>query len=361
YMVFKINFLPDKLQLFARFLKNLYTYKPFLNIKINPDSYTYIKRERDSSRKVKISVDDYWQHFFKQENWKRDIAYQIAYSKLFPESTLGNTLVTANALRQATLSKIRVFYQRTFRLPNSLLIIKGNLRPHLIRAYINGEFASFKKQVPEVPVAEELTVKNQRRLVVFNNPHPEPPILFWFEAIAPLNHEDHIPYLVLNNILFGFPIGRIYLTSRDKNLKNLNIKSEVTNQKEISVVCNTVQLRSRDIQRFIYLADREKKKLTVKKVERKEYLDTLSYFNGRIKVATRHIDNDINHEILTAFYPFKKGDFLVPTAQPPQYKLAVLNKRIEDSKFDSGSPKGVIVIVANYNMVRRYLKDIKHV
>jgi hypothetical protein len=363
YLVFKINFLPDKLQLFARFLKGVYTYKPLSNIKINPDSYTFRKRERDTRKKFNDSITNYWRYFYKRENWKRDIAYQIAYSKLFPGNSLGNTLITAEALKQVSLSRVRTFYQRAFRLPNSLLIIKGNFNHHLVRVYIKSEFASFKKQVPEVPVEEKLRIINKREIVVYHFNSHEQPVMFWFEAIEPLNKERHIPLLVLNNILFGFPSGRIYRNARETKLNNLDIRSEITNQENVSVICNTIELRNRDIEKFIRLTDRERKKMTIKRVERKEYLNTLSYFYGKIKVATHHFDSDINHEILTSFYPFKKADFMRPAAraQFAKFTLNGLNEQLEESKNGSNSPKGVIVIVGSYDLIRRYLKTIKPV
>jgi predicted Zn-dependent peptidase len=364
YLVFKINFLPDRLQQFARFLKSLYSYKPLLNIKINPDSYTFRKREHDTREKFNNSTANYWRYFFKKENWKRDIAYQIAYNKLFPGSSLGNTLITAEALKQASLSRVRTFYQRAFRLPNSLLIIKGSVSPHLVRAYINGEFASFSKQIPEVSVEEEkLRIHHEREIVVFNFNSQEPPVMFWFNAIQPLDNERHIHLLVLNNILFGFPTGRIYRSARGADLNNLDIQSEITNQENVSVICNTIELRCRDIEKFIRLTDRERKKMTVKRVERKEYLNTLSYFYGKIKVDTQHFDSDINHEILTSFYPFKKGDFWTPAAKArfANFTLDGLNEHIEESKNGGNSPEGVIVIVGNYDLIKRCLETIKPV
>ncbi len=361
FQMFKINFMPDRLQQFIKFLKGLYTYKPFLNIKINPESHIYLKRQRDILRKFNDSVKNYWRYFFKKENWKRDIAYQIAYNKLFPENPLGNTLITADALKQVSMSGVYTFYKRTYRLPNSLLIIKGNFKPQLARAYINGEFASFKSQVPEVPASYKLRINNKREIIIFNINNSDPPLLFWFDAIVPVNHKNHIPFLALNNILFGFPTGRIYLSAREMNMSNLEIHSEVTNQKEVSVICNTIELRSRDIETFICLVDREKKKLTKKRIERKEYLDTLSYFYGKTKVDTQHIDNDINREILTTFYPFEQEDFIRPAARSSQITLAALNEHLVDSRNNEDTPKGVIVIIGNYNSIRRYLKTIKPV
>lgn len=362
YLAFKINFLPDKLHQFAKFVKGVYTYKPLQNLKINPDSYTYQKRKRDAERKFTDSLNNYWKYFYRRNDWKRDIAYQIAFDTLFKGSALGKTLITKSALRETSLPRIRNFYNRTFRLPNSLLIIKGNIKPHLVRAYLNSEFASFKQQVPEVPIQEEMRINNQRKVIVYDSISNELPVMFWFEAIKPLSDESHIPELVLNNILFGFPLGRIYNSARKQgfNTGNIEIHSEINNHEKVSVICNTVHnLRFRDIERFVGLADRERKRLAKKKIERKEYLNVLSYLYGKIEVNSQHFDNDINHEILLSFYPFKNGHFL--KSNTPSQQFVTFTKQVEKTRKNHNSPKGVIVIVGNYDMIRRYLTNLKPV
>ncbi|HLP48246.1 MAG TPA: insulinase family protein [Candidatus Kapabacteria bacterium] len=360
YLVLKVNFLPDKFQQFARFLKVLYSYNPLSNIKINPESYTYRKRENDTLHKFEKSVANYWRYFFKRENWKKEIAYQIAYNKLFPGCSLGNTLITADTLKQAYLSDVRSFYQRAFRLPNSLLIIKGNINFQMVRVYLNNEFFSFKEQVPEIPIEETLNITDKREVVVFNVNNSEAPVMFWFEVVEPLNNDHHIPILVVNNILFGFPLGRIYLAAREMDMGNLDIHSEVTNQKDISVICNTVELRFKDIENFIQLADRERKKLMIKKVERNELLNTLSYFYGKIKTDTQYFDNDINHEILSAIFPSLNENTMNSTSSThsAQFILAGVNEHI-DTKKNGSNIGDVIVIIGNYDSMSRHIKSLK--
>ncbi|MCU0287298.1 MAG: insulinase family protein [Acidobacteria bacterium] len=362
YLVLKVNFLPDKFQQFARFLKGLYSYNPLANIKINPESYTYRKRENDTLQKFEKSVANYWRYFFKKENWKREMAYQIAYNKMFPGCSLGNTLITAETLKQAYLPDVRTFYQRVFRLPNSLLIVKGNIDFQLVRAYLNSEFSFFKEQVPEIPVEEILNITDKREIIVFNVNNGEAPVMFWFEAVDPLDNDHHIPILVVNNILFGFPFGRIYFAAREMDMGSLDIRSEVTNQKNVSVICNTIELRFKDIENFIQLADRERKKLMIKKVERSEFLNTLSYFHGKVKTDTQYFDNDVNHEILAASFPILKENstnLISSSFQSGQFTLAGLNEHIITTRNGNTNVGDVIVIIGNYEAMSRYFKSIK--
>lgn len=361
YIVVKANFLPDKLAAYARFLKILFSHSSLIITGTDPNSYAYQKRERDAGRWFNRSVKYYWRYFFRGENWKRDIAYQIGYNKLFPGSSIGNTLITADSLKRASLREVRRFYQRAFRLPNSLVVIKGDLKPQLVNAHINREFMNFKNQQPEVPVQHKLKVHDKREIIVFNVKTVETPTLFWFEAVEPLGHENYLPHMVLNHILFGFPAGRVFREARDMRMGDLDIHAEITNHKDVSVLCNYVELRTRDIETFIRLTDRERKKLSIRKVERNEYMNSLSYFHGKMKVDSQHIDNDIGYEILANFYPYKENDFPKLAGTSPQAALATLNRQIEKSKRFSSFLDGVIVIVANYDEVKPYFKGIEPV
>lgn len=352
YLIFKINFLPGKLLQFTRFLKGLYSYKPFSDTRLSPDSYIIRKGQSDALKKLTDSVKNYWRYFFKREDYKRDVAYQIAHNKLFPRDSIGNTFITTNDIKRATLSHIRAFYRRTFRLPNSLLIMKGNFRSSLMRVYINNEFTTFAKQVPEVPIVNKLDVNNEREIIIFNIDNNEPPVLYLVEAIPPVNHNNYMPLLVINNILFGFPFGRIYKGAREIGISYLEINTEITNHKDISVISNTVRLRFRDIEKFIHLTDRQKEMLEIKKIERKEYLNTLTYIYGKLKVDTQYVDNDVNREILYSFYSPKKNDIISSPSQKPQFTLAVLNKYVDSEN----TKKGIIIIVGNAISILRHLK-----
>jgi hypothetical protein len=50
---------------------------------------------------------------------------------------------------------------------------------------------------------------------------------------------------------------------------------------------------------------------------------------------------------------------LTPSAKSPRATLAALNAHLETPKSYAEPNKGVIVIVGNYNSIRRYLKFLK--
>ncbi len=339
FLLFKINFLADKVPLFIRFLKNLYNYRPFMETDGPAASYLQKKRKLSTEERFKDSIKNYWKYFFKKRRWKKSIAFQVAYNQLFPGNVLGQTLITPAHLSSVTFEHLRSFHRRTYRLPNSLLIMKGNIQhPAIVYGSIEHAFSTLKKPRLEKITQEKITIKNRKKVIVFNTDNSDAPAVFWFEPIPTSKTGNPLPNMVLNHLLFGVPAGRIFIAaSRSLSVNRVPLQSEMVNHNNVSVICNSVRLRYRDIEKFILLAERQKKKLGFKGISRKEYLDTRSYIFGRLKVNTREVGNDINLEILNK-----------PVQYPP-ITLAGLNQNTE-KRYEP-----VIVIVGNAKTISRYL------
>ena len=203
FLLFKINFLPDQIGLFTRFLKALYSYKPFLELNSSP-SYVDEKQKLNTETRFKDSIANYWNYFFRQQDWKTRIAYQIAYHHWFPSALMGKTLITPDSLKDITLDQLRSFYERTYQLSNSLLVIKGNIeQPALLHGHIERTFASFKRHPPLEPAAEKMAANPENKIIVFNTNNDDPPVMFWFQAVPTYDNRNPLASLVLNNILFS--------------------------------------------------------------------------------------------------------------------------------------------------------------
>lgn len=334
FLLFKINFLPDKILLFIRFLKTLYSYKPFLELNSPSGSYVDEKQKLNTETRFKDSIANYWNYFFRQEDWKTRVAYQIAYHHWFPSSTMGQTLITPDSLKDVTLDRLRSFYESTYQLSNSLLVIKGNIeQPAILHGHIERTFANFKRQPPLKPVAEKLTANSENKIIVFNTNNDDTPVMFWLQAVPTYNNRNPLASLVLNNILFSYPTGRLYLNSRYLNINNLWMETQMENHQGLTVICNTIRLRYVDTRNFLVLVDRERKKLRAQELDRIEYLNALSNIYGRLEVNTQYFENDISLEIIKAEYYANK------------VTLASLNQTVEHSIQE------VIVIVGNAKLI----------
>jgi hypothetical protein len=248
---------------------------------------------------------------------------------------MGQTLITPDSLKDITLDRLRSFYDRTYQLSNSLLIIKGNIaQPAILHGRIERAFVSFKKQLPRKPVEEKLTANSENKIIVFNTNNDDSPTMFWFQAVPTYNNRNPLASLVLNNILFTYPTGRLYLNSRYLNINNLRMETQMENHQGLTVICNTIRLRYIDIRNFIGLVEKERKKLRVQQIDRREYLKTLSNIYGRLEVNTQYFENDISLEIIKAEYYAKK------------VTLASLNQTVDHSNQE------VIVIVGNAKLIR---------
>lgn len=336
FLLFKINFLPDKILLFLRFLKALYSYRPFLELNAAAGSYVDEKQKLNTETRFKDSITNYWNYFFRQGGWKTRIAYQIAYHHWFPSAIMGQTLITPDSLKNVTLDQLRSFYKRTYLLSNSLLIIKGNIeQPGILHGHIERIFASFKKQPPRVPIVEELTINSNNKIIVFNTQNDDTPTMFWFQAVPTYNNRKPLASLVLNNILFTYPTGRLFFNSRAFNINIFRMDTQMENHQGLTVICNTIRLRYVDIRNFILLVEKERKKLRVQEVDRIEYLKTLSNIYGRLEVNTQYFENDISLEIINI-----KAEFYAK-----KISLASLNKKVDHSNQE------LVVIVGNAKLI----------
>ena len=334
FLLFKINFLPDKMSLFIRFLKALYSYKPFSELNSPSGSYVDEKQKLNTQTRFKDSITNYWNYFFRRQDWKTRIAYQIAYHHWFPSTVMGQTLITPDSLKDVTLDRLRSFYDSTYQLPNSLLIIKGNIeQPAILHGRIERAFVSFKKQFPRKPVEEKLTANSENKIIIFNTNNDDSPTMSWLQAVPTYNNRNPLASLVLNNILFSYPTGRLFINSRSLNINNLRMQTQMENHQGLTVICNTIRLRYIDIRNFIVLVEKERKKLRVQQVDRREYLNTLSNIYGRLEVNTQYFENDISLEIIKAEYYAKK------------VTLASLNQKVDHSNQE------VIVIVGNAKLI----------
>ncbi len=355
YLVLKVNFLPDKISNFARLIKSLYKYKPLMNIMAYTESQRY-RKLKDAQEQFKRSVDNYWKYFYEMETWKREIAYQIAYQWLFANHFPGKGLISQEFLQKVKLEDLRAFYLQTYRFPNSHVILKGDVKPHMAIAMLEDQLGGFKNQEPIVPVYEPLVVHDERKVVIFNIDAREPPVLFWFESIPPMNDNGYMPMLVLDRILYGYPYGKIYHSPGKNGIGYVRIKTEIENHRSISVICNITAIAPRDIEKFIDLVDGEKKRMERSTISRKEVLYASSYFHGKIKVDSRHYDSDFNQEIVESILDLKTDQIsnLVPE-ETMQLTMRVINHR----QTKEESKKGIVVIVGNARQIIPYFKNIK--
>jgi len=352
YLSISINFLPDKIQLYSQFLKTLYRHKPFSISSHSTPTYYYGDEETAIKKKLKKSIDDYWTYFTQQSNWEKTIALRIAYDKLFSNNSFRNSQITNDSLSRINISRIRSFYQDIYTPSNSLLVLKGNLTNASIGLF---EIAlkSFKKEKPIQIGAKSLKISNSGEIVIFNINTTDTPKLYWIETIPPLQDNDHITMQIINDIIFAYPIGRLTRSAPQINVRILKINTQRYNHYKISLLCNRFELSFKNIEKIIQLITREKRRLKLGGIDRKEYLDAAKYFYGKLKVQSADYNHDILLEIQRSLYnpPIEN---LIPSPELfQQITINKLNQTVEDTS------RHIIVIVGNADLIRNYFRTIK--
>ncbi len=351
-LLIKINFLPGKVQLFTQFLKNLFRYKPFYQT-YSGQSYNYTNLEQTIQKNLVESKRQYWQDLKKEKHWKKKVAMQIAYSRLFPNHSLGRILVTPDTLNRATLPSIRSFYRRNYTPQNTKVILKGNLHPGQTRGLFELEFKSFKKPDKPLPQIDIPVPTNKREIIILHIDSIDSPLIFWINTIPPVSSKHHLETLLLNDFIYSYPLGTLPRQAYRNGIRLAALASDQHNHLGASIICNTIGVKFNEIEKVIIVADSELRKLENKGITRREILNISSYFLGKCKVKTEHFDNDVETKI---------GTFNFQTGYNSSQQLPNLLQQVSTTSIRRviGIPQqSIIVIVGNSKLVSDQINILK--
>ena len=346
FLGLRVNFLNDKIQLFIQMLKELFNFDSF------------------SLRVFNASKQFYWPHLFAQSDWEKQLAYRIAYRQLFPNQALGQSLVMSEQMAGINLAQIRSFCKKTFRSDRSLLLLRGNINPHITLGSIERNMQYAFKKLPPLPEPSVPVAVNQRRLIIINDRKADLPYLYWFDTLPAANNPDYFSFLVASHIIFGYPTGRIYQGGKSQFFLGTNrIASEVTQHRQISVSCISLRLNYADIEDFIQLVDSEWRKLNVLTIQRREYLDAVKYFLGKKQVESSEFAAPPGIEI---------GNQILKSDATPKMALSDMIQKVSLERIqrvasdayagrqrDSSRERGIIVLVGNAETILANLKTLK--
>lgn len=345
HIILKINFLPGRMPLFVRFLKELFSYRDF------------------SLKKFNYSLKNFHNLFRDINKWERIIASQVAYEKILGKMYAGKFFISRESLQKLNLSHIRSFYKKNYSLPGAHVVVRGNINPYILFGSIEKAFKNFKKKETGINKIFYKTYSNDRKIFLINRNGKNAPSIYWFETIPPGNVINHHQARIINNIIFGYPLGRISRILSNSGIKNFNITTKVKNHRNVSVICNEIRTSYKNIEKFIFIADNIINKFGPGRVGRKEYLDAYNYFYLSRKVELDDYRNKTKQDILYAINREKPGtpvinfkniiknvnfsSFNSLLSNPPQYY-----------KFTRNKKRGVIVIFGNSKILSRSLKEL---
>jgi predicted Zn-dependent peptidase len=346
YIKISMSFLPDRLASFSKLLKEIFNYQSFHLNKFNE------------------SKANFWTFFSKNRDWKKEIAFLLAYQEMVGNFFFSQGYLLQGVLNKINLAQLRSFILETFRPDNALLILKGSVNPYFILGMIEKDLPP-PAPLPAKPKNEEIVINPGRKVFVLNVDSSEPPSAYWFDAAPAASDASYLPFLIGNFVLFGFPGGRIYQAEKNQfRMGSYKVNSEIFSLKYFSVSCNYLRLNYDDMENFIMLVDQEKKRFYTRPLERKEYLDALNFYFGQAQVNTGRFDNDFQGEI-DRFFALASGA-LPPRSGLELFQEVSFNRVLQVMDEQMGSryrplirEKGVIVLVGKANLIMDQLKTIK--
>ena len=192
----------------------------------------------------------------------------------------------------------------------------------------------------------------------------EAPFIFWFQVIPPVEDANHLPSVLVNNIMFGWPIGKLFRAANGFGIRSIKrMDSDVFHHKGVAVICNSIKLNYEDLEKFILLADHEIRRLGIRRIERKEYLEMINYFLGKAKVDSERFDEDVRLEVKRAMSLAPNDNLRFSRENAQQVTLNQINRFIGGNppwrRNGSGGGATVIVIGGNAKTIKRYIAGLR--
>jgi predicted Zn-dependent peptidase len=346
FVKISMNFLPDRLASFSKLLKEIFNYQSF-HLKI-----------------FNNSKGEFWSLFTRDRDWKKEIALILAYQQMIGNFYFTQGFLLQDIINGINMAQLRSFLLKTFRPDNALLILKGKMNPYFILGMIEKDLP-LPYPLPAKAKREEIAVNVSRRVFVLNVNSADSPVAYWFDAAPPAANVDYLPFAIGNFALFGFPEGRIYQSDQNQFLRGgYKVNSETFFFRDFTIFCNYLRLNYADLETFLMLVDQERKKFTVRPLERKEYLDALNFYIGRAQVGSSRFDYDLQGEI-DRFQ--NQGTVAVaPRVGPELFQDMTFNRVLQvideqmGYKHKLGSrEKGIVVLIGNANLILNSLKALK--
>ena len=341
-----MNFLPDRLGPFSKLLNEIFTYKSF-----------HLKKFNESKER-------FWSLFLKNRDWRKEIAVLLAYQQLIGNFYFSQSFLLQETLNKINLAQLRSFLLRTFRPDNAQLILKGRINPYFILGMIEKDLP----QPPSLPLQArkpEAALNTGRRIVVLNVDSPDLPSVYWFDVAPAADSAAFIPYAIGNFALFGFPGGRIYQSEKNQALMGgYKVNTDVIFFKDFTLFCNYMRLNYGDLENFLLLVDQERRKFSVRPVERKEYLDALNYYIGHAQVESSRFDFDLRGEI--SRFRGQGASLLASRIGPELFQDVSLSRVVQTMDEQMGAKsrtgpkeKGIVVLIGSADAIVKNLKLLK--
>lgn len=343
HFIIKINFLRSDIKHFVYFLKSLYSYKDF------------------SLKKFNYSIRNFWDLFRKRGEWKQVIAAQVAFGKLFKQDHSGKFLISRSKLKNLNLSHIRSFFKNNYILANSFLTLRGDIRPYFVFGLIEKVFNNFKNRKPNYGKFKYKRFKNNRKIIIVDINENISPCIYWIYPASSPDKMVHYHNIIANNILFGYPFGRISRNVAATGIRNFNITNLIHYHRNISILCNKIRINYKDMEKFIFIADSTINKFGRGRLNRKEYLDSYNFIFQKTKIDSDNFEIKAMRKIAESFIGNLKNKVKI-------FKSNLLkNLNYEDFlKNISGSfgifnanknrQEGIIVIFGNAKIIKKYLR-----
>ncbi len=269
----KINFPSDQVRDFASLLKDIFTYKSF------------------SLKRYDYSRLTFFDRLITEPDWVYQVARDMAYALFFPGHDSSRGPIQTQNFERLNLSYFRSFHSRVFKPERSILVMNGDLNPHITYGLIERTLFELKKQ----------EISNAQRTVPFPAPPSGSRIVlleseqftqinaFVFNVIPPVHELEHFQERILHAHLYNIPHGRIYNIASSLRLRPIAFHTRINHHSNLSVISTEIQ-NTQYLGRILDLLLNERRRTLQKPFDEREYLVASNILLGQMKVETSRFD-----------------------------------------------------------------------
>jgi zinc protease len=157
--------------------------------------------------------------FYDLANKRMDAEFagkKLLYQLLFSEHAYRKIHYNDNIIRTYTQGTIRAFYRNFYRPNNALLVITGNLNIEQATLRVSRQFNTWE----EDPSVERVHLQAPRtdiapKVCFLEIPRMREAMIFMGTLLPPITSADYFPLLLLNQVLGGTQISRLFMTLRE--------------------------------------------------------------------------------------------------------------------------------------------------
>ncbi len=233
------------------------------------------------------------------ENVKRNMFYEIAskrnnpefagkkllYQILFKDHTYRKILFNDDIIKKYSLKNIQMFFNKFYCPNNAHLVLVGNLSISTASSKVSHYLKAWKKQNTEKYHFPPPKPLEKTKICFINIPGLKDALIFSGSSLPPKTHPDYFSLIVLNQVLGGTPMSRLFMNLRESKGFAYRAFSEMEFYKSCGIFYIKARVRPDVIHSSVLESLNEIRRISAQRIPSHEIEQAKSYLIGNFPLA----------------------------------------------------------------------------